>query len=251
MQPVPPPNLDALQERLGYQFKNSSLLTLALTHPSAIERTSLSGHNQRLEFLGDAVLQLILSEELYHRFPGVNEGGLSKGRALLVNEATLAERAVQIDLGASLILNRSEDRNGARKRTSILADAFEAVLGAAFLDSGYSGVKPLIIRHFEPLLHQATLTPGIENPKGELQERLQRSNLEGPRYQTDAEAGPPHDRVFECSAWHAGVELGRGSGKSKQNAEVQAAIAALQNLEAHILRLKTAESSESLPPALT
>ena len=131
-------DLAALQVRLGYTFRDQSLLQLALTHPSvAHELGAPVQHNQRLEFLGDAVLQLVLTRELYERFPDFDEGPLTKARAKLVNRRSLAEHGRKLELGAHLILSRGEDLHGGRERPSALADTFEAVMGALFLDGGY------------------------------------------------------------------------------------------------------------------
>src|SRR5262245_16844507 len=142
-------NLSAVQERLGYAFGDENLLRLALTHPSvAHEAAGNTPHNQRLEFLGDSVLGLVLTRELYEKFPALGEGPLTKARAQMVNRRTLAGEARQLGLGQHLILSRGEDANGGRDRPSALADAFEALLGAIFLDSGYDAAQEFILRCF-------------------------------------------------------------------------------------------------------
>ncbi len=220
-----------LQSRLGYKFRDAGLLQLAFTHPSVAHETGTpSPHNQRLEFLGDAVLQLVLTRELYEKFPTFDEGPLTKARAKLVNRRTLAEHARILGLGAHLIVSRGEEAHGGRERASTLADAFEALLGAVFLDGGFEAAREFILREFGAAFGKLNVLPIIENPKGELQELLQARSSEPPEYHVVSATGPDHDRVFECTVQHEGVELARGSGKSKKAAESDAAQAALKRL---------------------
>ena len=231
MRPPDVSNLGHLQTRLSYSFRDESLLRLALTHPSlAHESGEPTPHNQRLEFLGDAVLQLVLTEKLFALFPAFDEGQLSKSRAKLVNGETLAGLGRALGLGQYLILSRGEDGNGGRERSSTLADAFEAVLGAIYLDAGLVLVRDVILREFEPALGGLETLPGIENPKGELQELLQARSASAPEYVVVSATGPDHDRVFECTVQHGGIELARGTGRSKKAAESDAALAALKKL---------------------
>ncbi len=224
-------NLDALQQRLGYLFRDVELLTLSLTHPSVAHESSANiPHNQRLEFLGDAVLSLVLSRELYEHFPNLSEGPLTKARAQMVNRRTLAAEARRLGLGEHLILSRGEETSGGRERPSTLADAFEALLGAVFLDGGFEVAREFILRSFRDAFGELTEVPNLENPKGELQEMLQARSSEPPQYELASVTGPDHDRVFECAVYHGGVELGRGTGKSKKAAESAAALAALKTL---------------------
>lgn len=226
------PDLSEFQTRLGCTFRDESLLRLALTHPSvAHEQGAPVQHNQRLEFLGDAVLQLILTRELYEKFPMFDEGSLTKARAKLVNQSSLAEHARALDLGAHLVLSRGEEISGGRERASALADAFEALLGAIFLDGGFAAAREFILREFGTAFGELSALPNIENPKGELQELLQARSPEAPEYHVVSTAGPDHDRVFECIVQHEGVELARGRGKSKKAAESDAALAALIKLQ--------------------
>lgn len=224
-------SLAELQSRLAYTFCDEGLLRLALTHPSLAHEGGVSvPHNQRLEFLGDAVLQLILTHELYENFPAFDEGPLTKARAKLVNRRTLAEHARGLGLGAYLILSRGEETSGGRERASTLADAVEALLGAIFLDGGFDAARKFTLREFSPAFGKLSVLPTIENPKGELQELLQARSPEAPEYHVLSATGPDHDRVFECVVQHAGVELARGSGKSKKAAESDAARVALKKL---------------------
>ena len=204
---------------------------MALTHPSvAHESPGNIPHNQRLEFLGDAVLGLVLTRELYEKFPGLGEGPLTKARAQMVNRRTLANEARRLGLGENLILSRGEEASGGRDRQSALADAFESLLGAIFLDGGYDAAQQFILRCFRDAFGELNQVPNLENPKGELQELLQAKSPEAPQYELTYVSGPDHDRVFECAVFHQGVELGRGKGKSKKEAESHAAMAALQKL---------------------
>jgi ribonuclease-3 len=239
---------EELQTRLQYNFRNIELLRLALTHPSvAHEQGAPVQTNQRLEFLGDAVLQLVLTGELYAKFQSFGEGPLTKARAKLVNRRTLADRARQLGLGEHLIVSRGEEMHGGRDRVSSLADTFEAVLGAVFLDSGFEAARDFILRQFLEAFGQLEVIPILENPKGELQELLQSVSSEAPRYHVVSATGPDHDRVFECTVHHGGVELARGQGKSKKAAESEAALAALIKLrektkadaEAHSTKTKS------------
>lgn len=222
-----------LEARLGYAFRDDSLLRLALTHPSvAHELGTPVQHNQRLEFLGDAVLQLVLTRALYERFPEFGEGPLTKARAKLVNRRSLAEHGAALGLGALLILSRGEDLHGGRERPSALADTFEAVVGALFLDGGYDAAREFILRDFGERLATLQVSPTLENPKGELQEFLQATSLEAPQYSVVSASGPDHARTFECTVHHGGVELARGTGHSKKAAESEAALNALTRLRA-------------------
>ncbi len=220
-----------LQQRLGYQFRDETLLRLALTHPSVAHESGKEiQHNQRLEFLGDAVLGLILSRALYEKFSEAEEGPLTKSRAKLVNRKTLAEHARSLNLGAHLVLSHGEENSGGRERASALADAFEALLGAIFLDGGFDAAREFILREFQNDFAALAEISGIDNPKGELQELLQVKSPNAPEYKILSASGPDHDRNFECAVFHDGAELARGSGKSKKAAESDAALAALKKL---------------------
>lgn len=236
-------SLDELQARLGHQFREPALLRLALTHPSISHELGASqNHNQRLEYLGDAVLQLVLSRELYDRYPQHDEGPLTKIRAQLVNQVSLAEQGRLLGLGEHLILSRGEHLNGGRERPSILADAYESVLGALFLDGGYDVARVFILQTFQAVFADIESASAVDNPKGALQEILQAISTEAPQYQVLSATGPDHDREFECAVLHKGGEIGRGKGKSKKLAESHAAAAALE-------RLRASESRPSVPAA--
>lgn len=222
------PDLESFQTRLGHTFRDVALLRMALTHPSAaVELNGPREHNQRLEFLGDAVLRLPLSGALYGAHPAFDEGALSKTRARMENETALAERARVLGIGAHLLLSRGELANGGRERASILAAAFEALLGAIYLDGGFEAARAFVLREFAEGLADFASDPSSDNPKGELQELLQARSTELVEYRLLNTSGPDHDRVFECAVWHSGAELGRGLGRSKKAAETAAARAAL------------------------
>lgn len=225
------PATSELELALGYSFRDPNLLRLALTHPSlAHEQGGGQQHNQRLEFLGDAVLQLILTAELYEKFPAFGEGPLTQARAQMVNRTSLAAQGNRLSLGHHLVLSRGEESSGGRHRASTVADAFEALIGAVFLDSSYATTRQLVLRLFHEAFGELMELPSLDNPKGELQELLQASSPEPPRYDLLSAVGPDHSRSFECAVSHGGVELGRGTGRSKKLAESQAALMALQTL---------------------
>jgi ribonuclease-3 len=202
---------------------------MALTHPSLAHEPNLGvPDNQRLEFLGDAVLQLVLTHELYVKFAQSAEGLLTKARAQMVNRRTLASQGRRLGLGEHLRLSRGEETSGGRQRPSTLADALEAVLGAIYLDGGFDAARRVILRLFREAFGELEVMPNLENPKGELQELLQAESPDAPKYCVESVAGPDHDRLFECAVYHRGIELGRGTGKSKKEAEQRAALAALR-----------------------
>ena len=220
------------QKRLRYTFKKPELMELALTHPSAShERSEKLANNQRLEFLGDAVLQLVISEALYKQFSSRDEGTLSKVRARLVNREGLATRAQDIKLGTQLIVSRGEEKSGGRDRDSALADAFEALVGAIYLDGGFTKVRRFILTQFQMALEEVDAGQHVGNPKGELQELLQAGAAVSPEYRLLDASGPDHDRIFVCAVRHEGRELARGRGKNKKLAETQAAAAAVSALK--------------------
>ncbi len=224
-------NLAELQQRLGYNFRDENLLRLALTHPSIANESGVaSAHNQRLEFLGDSVLGVVLTRQLYEKFIDADEGALTKSRAKLVNASSLAQHGRTLGLGAHLILSRGEENTGGRERWSALADAFEALLGAMFLDGGFEAAREFILREFAAAFALLDEPTGIENPKGELQELLQSRSPIAPEYRLVSTSGADHDRDFECAVLHEGTELARGRGKSKKAAESNAALAALIKL---------------------
>lgn len=226
-----PSLLTELEEVVGHTFRDRSLLELALTHPSVTHDHGVATpHNQRLEFLGDAVLQLVLTDELYAKFPGLGEGPLTQARAELVNRRTLANQSRTLGIGRFLRLSRSEESTGGRDRASALADAFEAVIGAVYLDGGLAPARNFVLRRFHESFGELEALPSIQNPKGELQELLQAESAEAPVYEVLSVSGPDHDRLFECAVIFGGQRIGSGSGKTKKAAESVAAQMALERL---------------------
>ncbi len=222
-------NVHILEERLGYTFHDSALLEQALTHPSvAHEKQRYHVDNQRLEFLGDAVLQLVITEYLYAKFPKEPEGPLTKLRARLVSRDALKAQAQALDLGRHLIMGRGEEASGGRTRTSSLADAFEALIGAIYLDSDFVRTREFILREMETALASVLEEPVDVNPKGQLQEILQGISMRGPTYDILSATGPEHAKTFVVEAHWEGEMLGRGTGQSKQAAEIAAAVDALE-----------------------
>lgn len=220
-----------LEAGLGYRFRDAGLLRLALTHPSlAHEMGGGQQHNQRLEFLGDAVLQLIITTRLFEQYPELGEGPLTQARAQMVNRTMLAQHGRKLDLGAHLVLSRGEDSSGGRTRSSTIADAFEALIGAVFLDSDFLRTTEVVLSLYKEVLGELEVLPNLSNPKGELQELLQSTSPEPPRYELKSSSGPDHNRSFECAVTHRGQELGRGFGRSKKTAESAAAQSALDRL---------------------
>ncbi|MBB5034612.1 ribonuclease III [Prosthecobacter vanneervenii] len=222
--------MSELEKVIGHIFRDPSLLQLALTHGSVgYESQRAQADNQRLEFLGDAVLQLALSDLLFQRLPQADEGVLTQSRAQLVSTKALARIARRIGLGAHLLLGRGEEANGGRDRESNLADALEAVAGAVHLDAGTAAAHAFAARLFAEELEALNRGPLDINPKGQLQELIQAVGTEPPHYEIVGSEGPDHAKNFVAAVSWRGCRLGEGSGRSKKDAEVQAAHAALQN----------------------
>ena len=223
--------LAELQEKIGYYFQERRLLQQALIHSSfAFEKMKNACHNETLEFLGDAVLDLAVGYILFTRFPEMREGKLTRIRAALVNESGLAEMARQIDLGSYLLLGHGEDTSKGREKASILACAYEALAGAVYLDRGYEEALIFVRRWFEPMIDRYREILKKADPKSALQEFLQEKYNEGPVYVLEKEKGPPHARLFYVSVHFRGKSLGTGSASSKKEAEQKAAAAALKSL---------------------
>lgn len=222
--------MNPLEERIGYKFRNSLLLAEALTHSSiSLERKNYPFDNQRLEFLGDAVLQLVVTEHLYKMFPDFSEGRLTKLRTRVVSRAGLKTHAAAIGLGGHLMMGRGEDASGGRTRPSTLADSFEALVGALYLDGGYDCARDFILREAAEDFARMASEPEEINPKGRLQEILQAITPSAPLYEVIAQSGPEHQKDFECRVLWNGLELARGAGRSKKQAEVEAATRALDD----------------------
>lgn len=234
--------MNELEERIGYTFREPRLLSEALTHPSLThEAGGQRFDNQRLEFLGDAVLQLVVTEYLFSQFPSEPEGRLTKLRARMVSRAALHRHGRAFDLGAHLRMGRGEEASGGRERASTLADAFEALLGAVYLDSDFATVRNFILRLFATELADMAADPSDVNPKGQLQELLQAIAPRSPVYELLSQTGPEHAKTFVVQVRWEGLVLGEGMGPSKKQAETAAAQLAL-SLE----RWKSAEPDHSL-----
>ncbi|MBJ7608595.1 MAG: ribonuclease III, partial [Candidatus Dormibacteraeota bacterium] len=220
---------DALQERIGVRFRRLELLREAMTHASwNNERGEPSGpgrDNERLEYLGDAVLELVVGEYLFRRFPSYDEGQLTQLRAALVNTVSLARLGDRLDLGDTLLLGRGAAKTGARKLPSLLANAFEAMTGAIFLDQGYRVATRVFIQNIGDLADWTD-----ENHKGRLQEVSQERTGQPPQYRVAAESGPGHQRAYSAEAVVGGEVVGAGRGATKQAAQQAAARAALDRL---------------------
>jgi len=226
-------NLDIIEAALGHSFHNRELLLQALTHPSwGHEQRKPLPDNQRLEFLGDAVLQLTLTHYLYRAYPLMPEGQLTKIRAGLVNRKALAALALTMEIGPNLVLGRGEERNQGRSRDSNLADAFEAVLGAFYLDAGFEAARLWIEKKLQDQVEDFVQTQNDGNPKGQLQELLQGLDQGTPRYELVGATGPDHAREYTIVVKSLdGQELGSGCGASKKAAEMNAAAQALSQLK--------------------
>jgi len=205
-------------------------IVLALTHPSFVgeqKNAHSIAHNQRLEFLGDAVLDWLSAEFLYRNFPDAGEGWMTQKRSLLVSRQALYELALDVDLPSAMKLGKGEEKLGGRSRLSTISDAMEAVVGAIFLELGEASIKKWAQRKLYDFWYKRISTNRILNPKGMLQELFQEQGLPLPTYELVSETGPEHAKMFEVRIVSQGIEIGRGQGTSKKNAETNAAINAL------------------------
>jgi ribonuclease-3 len=233
--------VNPLEERIGHKFRNPLLLAEALTHPSLGHETQRHHfNNQRLEFLGDAILQVVITEHLFHHFSAEAEGQLTKLRSRLVSRETLKAHAAALDLGQYLMMGRGEEASGGRDRTSTLADAYEALIGAIYLDSDLETAKKFILAQAHADLEQLAEEPVDINPKGHLQELLQGISPHSPVYESVSESGPEHDKTFVVQCVWEGMVLGQGRGRSKKQAETAAAAEAMEK--------KLWQKKGSIPP---
>ena len=222
--------LAALEAALDYRFDDPELPLRALTHKSfSNEQSDIVLHNERLEFLGDAVLELAVSEWIYRRYPDIPEGGLTRIRAEVVCEGGLAKIARKLDLGEGLRLGKGEEKSGGREKPSLLSDALEALLGAVYCDGGFVVACRVVERIFVDLIEQTARSRYGTDYKTCLQERLQASYGRLPEYHLTKVSGPDHARIFSMEVRFDGKLLGSGSGPSKKRAEQQAAAAALDH----------------------
>ena len=215
---------------LGHSFRQADLLQRALTHPSARTATSPDGDNQQLEFLGDAVLQAALSDLLMEHFPHAPEGDLTAMRASLANRHTLAQLGQELGLAAQLKVGADAARDKIHESPGALADAWEAVLGAIFLDAGYDSARIWVKKAYGQRLAEAEKLADQSNPKGQLQELLQSRNQPVPSYELVDSVGPDHEKTFTVRVLLSGEEIGRGMGRSRKSAESAAAADALRRV---------------------
>jgi len=219
------PDLTALVERLGRPFEDESLLVQALSHRSWCAEAGGRPSNERLEFLGDAVLGLVVAEHCYRTYHDMPEGALAKVRAAVVNTSVLAEVAVELDVGPMLLLGRGEDSSGGRAKASILANATEALIAAVYLDGGWDAAEGFVLRILKGRIEEAAAGPGAEDFKTRLQEMVVRRVGRLPQYEV-AGTGPDHARRYTATVIVGGDVVGHGEGKSKKDAEQAAAHAA-------------------------
>lgn len=205
---------------LGYTFRDEALLRRALTHPSMGKND-----NQRLEFLGDAVLQYLMSDKLYQAHPTEREGALTHRRQLMVCEAALSPIARKLGLGEALIMDKGEELTGGREKPSVLCDTMEAVLAAVYLDGGMEAARGVVERCWPG---EDEVARPLQDAKGALQERLQKDGGESPTYEITGQSGPPHNPVFEAAVYWNGKLLAKGQGKTKKQAEQAAALKAME-----------------------
>jgi ribonuclease-3 len=226
------PRFAQIEERLGYRFVNRDLLASALTHRSYANENPQLGRpdNEKLEFLGDAVLDLVIGHMLMERYPQAREGELSVTRSQVVSEAGLTEVAEELRLGEFLFLGKGEHRSGGRYKPSLLSDAVEALVAAVYLDGGFDKVWELIARLFPQRLANVELT-GYYDHKTRLQERSQELLKEAPVYEVIEQRGPDHEKIFVVAVRLRGREIARAEGRSKKQAEQRAAAAAAFLLE--------------------
>ena len=240
----------AIEDRLGVRFRDAEHLRAAFVHESYVHENPTEESNERLEFLGDAVLGLAVSEMLYARFPQLPEGELTRMRAMLVSRVSLALHARQLDLGAPLLLSRGGQAHGERDRTSILANVFEAIIGALFLDSGWEAARDFVQARFSDAL--GVLPETDRNFKSLLQQLTQKHFKALPEYRVVREKGPPHAKVFLVEVYFRGELLGRGHGKSKKEAQQEAARLGLAQATAAIerqARVETVDGQGSAKPS--
>lgn len=222
-----------VEDKIGYRFKDSALLISALTHPSYMNERKINkwDHYQRLEYLGDAVLELTMSEYLYFEYPALSEGELSKMRASMVCEPALAFCANNLELGQFILLGKGEDASGGRRRDSILSDVFEAIIGAIYLDGGFEAAKKHINTFVMDGIGERTL---FIDSKSILQEEIQKNPGSTIRYELVKESGPEHDKEFTVALLINDVKKAEASGHSKKNAEQKAAFEVLKKIRQEI-----------------
>lgn len=223
--------LDAFESRIDYRFANRELLIRALTHRSFVnEERCAQRDNQRMEFLGDAVIGLVITAALFEKYPQHTEGTLSKLKAHLVCTTTLANLATKLELGSCLMLGKGEESSGGRRKESLLADAYEAIVAAVYLDGGIDAAKRFVMSQHTEVIDQVTSPAAFQDAKSRLQEWVQEHHGQRPCYRITDVVGPPHDRTFTAEVVLGERVLGMGQGRSKKDAQRAAAAAALTQL---------------------
>jgi ribonuclease III len=213
------------------EFKNKDLYRQAFIHRSFLNETKETlTSNERLEFLGDSILSFIISGFLYHKYPQYNEGLLTNIRSLVVNTKSLANVAKDFEFGSKLMLSKGEEDSHGRENESLLANSVESFIGALYLDQGTDGVRDFILSIFEPKIESIVKSKAFKDPKSLLQEYVQAQKQNSPQYKVLEEIGPPHAKIFTIGVYVKEILLGQGTGKSKQEAEENAAKEALSHI---------------------
>jgi ribonuclease-3 len=213
---------------LGHDFQDKELVLRALTHPSAVEERDPDAYYERLEFLGDSIVGFLIAEEIYRRFPSMDEGGLTRIRVSVVSRSALARVAAELGLADAIVVGQSELGTGGRGLKSALGNVYEALVAALYLDAGMAAARDWVLATLGPLISE-DVAASLENPKSELQEKLQ-ARGETPVYRLVSQEGPPHARTFTVEVVVVGVAMGSGSGGTKKEAEAAAAAAAIGQL---------------------
>lgn len=223
--------LDELENLIGYRFRDRDMLRLSLTHRSIARAADQDmPSNERLEFLGDSVLGLVIAHRLYHRHPDLSEGDLTKQKAMLVNEVTLSSVAIEIGLNMHIYISPEEEKSGGRERPSIVSDAFESIIGAVYLDGGLAAARRLVLDTIYSRRAIILADDAQRNYKGDLLEMMQARAAGMPRYEIVSETGPDHDKTFNVVVTVGGEQIGQGAGSSKKEAEQRAAAQALMRM---------------------
>jgi len=223
--------LSDIQQRIAYTFNDVELLERSLTHKSYANENRVPYHNERMEFLGDAVLSLVVSEYLMKACPDSTEGDLSRLRAAVVSEPALAAVSREIGLGDYLLLGKGEEQTGGRNKDSLLADCLEALIASVYLDTGIDAAEAFVIRFFAAVINKTCTSGGSLDYKTELQELCQERLKLLPEYRIVSETGPDHQKQFEMEVWINGQLSGRGIGRSKKEAEQRSAREALEKMQ--------------------
>ncbi len=221
--------IELAESVIGHTFADKELVLRALTHPSAVEERDPGAYYERLEFLGDSIVGFLIAEELYRRFPSMDEGGLTRIRVSVVSRTALGRVAAELGLADAIVVGQSERGTGGRGLKSALGNVYEALVAALYLDAGMDAAREWVLATLGPLISE-DVAASLENPKSELQETLQ-ARGKAPSYRLVSQDGPPHARTFTVEVEVAGQVMGSGSGHTKKEAEAVAAAAAIKRLE--------------------